>query len=370
MNHTMEPDIHLVIMAGGVGSRFWPMSRPENPKQFIDILGAGRTLLQLTADRFGEEFAPDHTWVVTSASYRDMVRRQLPGIPDENILLEPCMRNTAPCIAYVAWKIRMRHPDAVMVVSPSDHFVANVEEFRRVVERGVGFVRGTSRVLTLGMTPTHPETGYGYIQGGAPVADGVLAVRAFKEKPSLPVAMKYLAEGGFYWNSGLFLWEARTAEAALRRYQPPIAALMDEMAPDLYTGRESEALGRLFPQCPNISVDYALMEPMSEGGGEGLLGREGGVFVMPADFGWSDLGTWGSLHNQLEKDPEGNASAGGGSVSFVESRDCIVRSSSGMDIVVQGLDGYIVAEDHGTILICEKTQEQRIKQFSETLKKH
>lgn len=357
-------------MAGGVGSRFWPMSRPENPKQFIDILGTGRTLLQLTADRFGEGFAPDHTWVVTSASYRDMVRRQLPGVPDENILLEPCMRNTAPCIAYVAWKIRLRHPDAVMVVSPSDHFVANVAEFRRVVEQGIDFVRGTSRVLTLGMTPTHPETGYGYIQGGDAVGGGIRAVRAFKEKPSLPVAMRYLAEGGFFWNSGLFLWEARTAEAALRRNQPPIAKLMDEIAPHLYTGGERGALERLFPQFPNISIDYAVMEPMGGDGGEGLLGREGGVFVLPADFGWSDLGTWGSLHNQLEKDPDGNAIAGGGSVSFVESRDCIVRSSSGMDIVVQGLDGYIVAEDHGTILICEKTQEQRIKQFSETLKKN
>ncbi len=356
-------------MAGGVGSRFWPMSRPDNPKQFIDVLGTGRTLLQLTADRFGEEFQPDHIWVVTSAKYQQIVRAQLPEIPDDNILLEPCMRNTAPCIAYVIWKMRQRFPDAVVVVSPSDHFVSDTNEFRRVVAQGLDFVSGTSKVLTLGMTPTRPETGYGYIQGGNVVKDNILSVKAFKEKPSLDVAMKYLAEGGYYWNSGIFLWEAKTAEAAIRKFQPEIAAKMDEMAKDFYTDRESQTVGDVFPQCPSISVDYAIMEPLG-GADVELLGRQGGVCVLPANFGWSDLGTWGSLHNQLVKDADGNALSGDGNVSFIESRDCIVRTSSGMDIVVQGLDGYIVAEDKGTILICQKNQEQRIKQFSETLKKH
>ena len=357
---------HLIIMAGGVGSRFWPMSRPENPKQFIDVLGCGRTLLQLTADRFGDEFAPERTWVVTSEKYFDKVRKQLPDVPEDNILLEPCMRNTAPCISYVIWKLRKRCPDAVVVVTPSDHYVANVDEFRRVIRRGVEFVAGTSKVLTLGMTPTRPETGYGYIQSGGVEDSDVLRVKAFKEKPDHDVAMSYLAEGGYYWNSGLFLWEAATAEAAIREFQPDIAALMDAMAVDFYTPRERGTVDRLFPQCKSISVDYAVMEPL--GGKEvHLLGKESGVCVLPSDFGWSDLGTWGSLHNQLEKDGCGNSSTGG-RVRFVESADCIVRTSSGLKIVLQGLDGFIVAEDEGTLLICRKDQEQRIKQFSDTLK--
>ncbi len=361
-------DKHLVIMAGGIGSRFWPMSRPENPKQFIDVLGCGRTLLQLTADRFGSEFTPDHTWVVTSEKYFDKVRQQLPDVPVANILLEPCMRNTAPCISYVIWKMRKRYPDAVAVVTPSDHFVANADEFRRVINRGVEFVSGTSKVLTLGMTPTRPETGYGYIQAGNVEDRDVLRVSAFKEKPDLDVAMSYLAEGGYYWNSGLFLWEAATAEAAIRQFQPEIAAKMDEIAVDFYTPRERETVERLFPECKSISIDYAVMEPLG-GKDVHLLGRESGVCVLPADFGWSDLGTWGSLHNQLDKDDSGNSSTGG-IVRFVESADCIVRTSSGMQIVLQGLEGYIVAEDGGTLLICRKDQEQRIKQFSETLSKN
>lgn len=360
---------HLVIMAGGIGSRFWPMSRPDNPKQFIDILGTGHTLLQLTAQRFGPEFQPDHIWVVTSTHYQNLVREQLPQIPPDNILLEPCMRNTAPCIAYVTWKIRRHFPDAIVVVSPSDHFVANTAEFQRVINQGLDFVSGTSQVLTLGMTPTRPETGYGYIQAGSHLNANVLSVKAFKEKPSLQTAVRYLADGGYYWNSGIFLWEARTAEAALRQFQPDIAALMDQLAPTLYTPAETPTLAQIFPQCPNISIDYAVMEPLG-GSNTPLLDRQGGVCVLPANFGWSDLGTWGSLHNQLAKDPDGNAQSGAGNVSFIESSDCIVRSSSGMDIVLQGLQGYIVAEDHGTILICQKNQEQRIKQFSETLKKH
>ncbi len=359
-------DKHLVIMAGGVGSRFWPMSRPENPKQFIDVLGCGRTLLQLTADRFGAEFAPQRTWVVTSENYFDKVRSQLPDVPEENILLEPCMRNTAPCISYVIWKIRKRFPDAVAVVTPSDHFVANVDEFRRIIRRGVEFVSGTTKVLTLGMTPTRPETGYGYIQSGDVEDRDVLRVKAFKEKPELSVALSYLAEGGYYWNSGLFLWEAATAEAAIRKFQPDIAVKMDEMAEDFYTPRERDTVRRVFPECKSISIDYAVMEPLG-GRNVSLLGRESGVCVLPADFGWSDLGTWGSLHSQLEKDADGNSSTGG-TIRFVESSDCIVRTSSGLKIVLQGLEGFIVAEDGGTMLICRKDQEQRIKQFSETLK--
>lgn len=351
---------HLIIMAGGVGSRFWPMSTPEKPKQFIDVLGVGRSLLQLTVDRFGDLFTPDRIWIVTSAAYRSVVMEQLPGVPEENILLEPCMRNTAPCIGYVAWKIKQRHPDASLVVSPADHFILDAHAFRAVIQTGLDFVKGTGRVLTLGMSPTRPDTGYGYIHSGVPVAGSpVLAVQAFKEKPVLEVAQRYLAEGGYYWNAGIFLWEVATVEKAIRRFEPEMAAILDEMGRDFYTPQEQERVNCLFPTCKSISIDYAVMERLS---GQDGLGSDG-LYVLPGDFGWSDLGTWGSLYARLEKDDEGNAVVGDG-VTMIESRGCVVRAPHGKKMVLQGMDDYIVAEDQGTLLICKKDQEQRIKEFS------
>ncbi len=218
------------------------------------------------------------------------------------------------------------------------------------------------------MTPTHPETGYGYIQSGD-IADGdVRNVLAFKEKPSLDVALHYIAEGGYYWNSGIFIWDASTVEAAIRTFQPSIAEKMDRMAKSFYSPAERDTVAKIFPECEKISIDYAVMEPL--GGKEVQLnGQTSGIFVLPANFGWSDLGTWGSLHNQLTKDDKGNATSGSGNISFVESNNCVVRTSSGLNIVVQGLDGYIIAEDHGTLLICKQDQEQRIKEFSDSLNK-
>lgn len=359
---------HLVIMAGGVGSRFWPMSRPECPKQFIDVLGVGRSLLQLTVDRFGKDFEPEHIWVVTSAKYLDMVRQQLPEIPTDNILLEPCMRNTTPCIGYVAWKIRKRYPDATLVVSPADHFVLDTNEFRRVIAQGLDFVSDNSRVLTLGMKPTRPDTGYGYIHaGGQLTGSDVCEVQAFREKPQLEVAKQYLAEGGYYWNAGIFLWRAQTAEAAIRLFEPEMAQIFDKMQDSFYTANEQAVVNELFPQCKSISVDFAVMERL---GGQKveLCGSESGVFVLPSDFGWSDLGTWGSLYTQLDKDDNMNAIVGSQHVSMIESTDCVVRASGQIKMVLQGLDGFIVAEDNNTLLVCKKDQEQRIKSFSETLK--
>ena len=359
---------HLVIMAGGVGSRFWPMSRPENPKQFIDVLGVGRTLLQLTVDRFRGIVAADHIWVVTSASYVDKVMTQLPDVPRENILLEPCMRNTAPCIGYVAWKIKKRYPDATLVVSPADHFVVDTEEFRRCINKGLDFVRGTSAVLTLGMKPTRPDTGYGYIQSGkATDTADILAVNAFREKPNLETAQKYLAEGNYNWNAGIFMWDATTAEAAIREFEPDMATLFDKMSEDFYTPEEQSTVNELFPQCNKISIDYAVMERLA-GKEVQLNGKKAGVCVLPSDFGWSDLGTWGSLYVQTDKDENRNAVIGKDKVSIIESSDCIVRASGNIKMVLQGLDGYIVADDNGTLLVCKKNQEQRIKEFSETIK--
>ncbi len=351
---------HLIIMAGGVGSRFWPMSTPEKPKQFIDVLGVGKTLLQLTVERFGNLFTPDRIWVVTSANYRNVVMEQLPGIPSENVLLEPCMRNTAPCIGYVAWKIKQRHPDATMVVSPADHIVLNGTAFRKVIETGIDFVRGTARVLTLGMQPTFPNTGYGYIHSGQRVAGSEInQVQAFKEKPSLEVARQYLAEGGYHWNAGIFLWDAATAVDALRRYEPDMAAILDEMGESFYTPAEQETVNRLFPTCKNISIDYAVMERLSGTAN----GDNDGLYVLPGDFGWSDLGTWGSLYEQLEKDGEGNAVVGE-RVNMIESSGCVVRAPQGKRMVLQGMEDFIVAEDNGVLMICKKDQEQRIKEFS------
>lgn len=354
-------------MAGGVGSRFWPMSRPECPKQFIDVLGVGRTLLQLTVDRFGQEFDPSHIWVVTSSKYLQLVKEQLPNIPQSNILLEPCMRNTAPCISYVAWKIKKKYPEAVLVVSPADHFVVDINTFRDNIQKGLHFVEGTSKVLTLGMKPTHPNTGYGYIQAGQQVDDCIAKVKAFKEKPQLEIAKQYIAEGGYYWNAGIFMWDVATIESAIREFEPEMANLFDKMSDSFYTSQEQTVVDELFPQCNNISIDYAVMERL--GGKEiNLRNMPSGVFVMPSDFGWSDLGTWGSLHNQLEKDNNNNAIVGAENVSIIESENCVVRASGDLKMVLQGLDGYIVANNCGILLICKKDQEQRIKEFSETLK--
>lgn len=349
---------HLVIMAGGIGSRFWPMSTPERPKQFIDVLGTGHTLLQHTAGRFSGICTLENTWVVTSAKYKSLVKEQLPGIPDENILAEPCMRNTAPCIAYVAWKIGQKNPEANLIVSPSDHIVLNVEEFKRVIRKGLEFTDKEDRILTLGMRPTRPETGYGYIKmsGEEQEAGEIQGVEAFKEKPDRQTAQKYLEEGGYVWNSGIFLWNVSTICRAFYRNQPEIAALFDGLKPYFYTGKEQEMIDRKFPECPSISIDYAIME------------RAGNIYVFPADFGWSDLGTWGSLHELSEKDKDRNAVVGEG-VRMVECRDCVVHVSEDKKVVLQGLEGYIIAESNGVFLICRKEEEQRIKEFSTKLNK-
>lgn len=348
---------HLVIMAGGIGSRFWPMSTPERPKQFIDVLGVGRTLIQLTVDRFSEVCDMRNVWVVTSEHYRDLVREQLPQIPESNILLEPCMRNTAPCVAYVAWKIKKQDPEANLVISAADHIVMNVPEFVRVIRRGLVFTENENRILTLGMLPTRPETGYGYIkmkEEQVAGEDEIRIVEGFKEKPDLQTAEKYLQEGGYYWNAGIFLWNVKTVEWAFRENQPEMAVLFDTLDPVFYTDAEQTEINRKFPDCPSISVDYAIMEHARN------------IFVFPASFGWSDLGTWGSLYEQLPKDPDANAVVGK-QVRMVESTDCVVHVSGDKRMVLQGLNGYIVAEQDNVFLICRKADEQRIKEFSSKL---
>ena len=349
----MSMDNHIVIMAGGIGSRFWPMSTPECPKQFIDVMGCGRTLIQLTADRFDGVCPRENVWVVTSEKYIDIVREQLPEIPESNILAEPCARNTAPCIAYPCWKIKKQHPNAHVVVTPSDALVINTGEFRRVVEKALRFTDNSSAIVTLGIKPTRPETGYGYIAAGDQIMTDkeIFTVDAFKEKPDRETADRYLAEGNYFWNAGIFVWNVRTITSVMRVYAPGIAQIFDRIFPDFYTEKENETIKKLFPTCEAISIDYAVMEKAQE------------IYVLPASFGWSDLGTWGALRGLLPQDKSGNATVGA-DVRLYESKNCIVHTSEEKRVVIQGLDGYIIAEKDNTLLICKLDEEQRIKEFS------
>ena len=347
---------HLVIMAGGIGSRFWPMSTTDRPKQFIDVLGCGRSLLQLTLDRFGDLCPKENVWVVTSVKYADIVREQLPEMPVQNILLEPCRRNTAPCIAYVSWRIKAQDPKANIVVAPSDHVILDVQEFRRVVASTLRFTAETDSIVTLGMKPTRPETGYGYIQADLSVASArnreIFRVDSFHEKPDLQTAERYIRRNGFFWNSGLFVFRVSTIVNALRIYAPGISRIFEDLMPVYGTPQEQAAIDEQFPKCESISIDYAVMEKAEE------------IFVFPADFGWSDLGTWGSLYERTPHDAAGNAYIGEG-IALYDSHDCIVHTTEERRVVIQGLDGYIVAEKGNTLLICQRSEEQRIRQFAE-----
>lgn len=342
-------------MAGGVGSRFWPMSTTEKPKQFIDVLGVGRSLLQLTFDRFKGICSPENVWVVTNRSYKDLVLEQLPEIPVTNILCEPCRRNTAPCIAYVSWRIKSKDSNANIVVTPSDHIVTNCEEFKRVISQCLKFTSETDAIITLGMKPTRPETGYGYIQADlsscSPRNKEIFRVDSFREKPDLETAKKYIQNKSYFWNAGIFIWSVNTIVNAFRIYQPAISKIFESLQPVYGTPKEQEEIDLRFPECENISVDYAIMEKAEE------------IFVCPADFGWSDLGTWGSLLVQTKKDLYGNGVIGE-NVSLFDTHNCIVHTLDKKKVVIQGLDGYIVADDGNKLLICKLSEEQRIKQFS------
>ena len=347
---------HLVIMAGGVGSRFWPMSTAERPKQFIDVLGTGKTLLQLTVKRFGALVDPKNVWVVTNEKYADIVSEQLPDMPRENILCEPCRRNTAPCIAYVSWRIKSKDPKANIVVTPSDHIVMNVQEFQRVISECMAFTEDSDAIVTLGMKPTRPETGYGYIQAdlSSPSLRNkqIFRVDSFREKPDLETAEQYIKKNYYFWNAGIFIWNVSTIVNAFRVYQPKLAKIFETLLPVYGTAEEQQAINEQFPKCENISVDYAIMEKAEE------------IFVCPADFAWSDLGTWGSLLTQSKRDLYGNAAIGP-DIRLFETHNSIIHTTQERRVVVQGLDGYIVAENDDTLLICKLSEEQRIKQFQE-----
>lgn len=343
---------HLVIMAGGIGSRFWPMSTPQCPKQFLDITGCGKTMIQQTFERYDGIIDIDHVWVVTSEGYKGLVLEQLQGINPQHVLLEPCMRNTAPCIAYVSWKIQKEDADALIVVAPSDHLVLKQDAFKKYIEKGFKFLESREGIITMGMQPNEPNTGYGYIEQGDEVivGEGIYKLKSFREKPDLKTAISYLQQGGFTWNSGMFMWSVKVIVNELRKFDPEIADIMDKITPALFSEKEQEVVHDLFPQCPKISIDYAVMEKTDI------------AYVMPAEYGWSDLGTWGSLHALTQQDDNKNAVIGN-NVKLVESSGCMVKMPNDKQVVIQGLIDFIVAEHDNTLLICQLSQEQRIKEW-------
>lgn len=337
---------HVVIMAGGVGSRFWPLSTPDYPKQFIDILGCGKTLIQMTVERFEDICSPENFWIVTNAAYVDIIRKQLPQIPLEHILAEPAARNTAPCIAWACWSIQKEYPDANIVVTPSDAVVVDKIEFQRIIRNALDYTQDNDVIVTIGIKPSRPETGYGYIEKSEAVSGEICSVKGFKEKPDAATATKYLTKESYLWNAGIFVWNINTIINSIVKYKPNIARDMEVI---LATGN----VASIFPQCEKISIDFAVLEPAAS---------EGKVCTHPADFGWSDLGNWASLHDRLPKDEDNNVHVG--NVTLYDCSDCIIHTEDAKKVVIQGLNGYIVSEKKGQILVCSRSEEQRIKDFT------
>ncbi len=350
---------YAVIMAGGIGSRFWPMSKASRPKQFIDILGTGETLIQQTFGRLSKICPNENILIVTNKNYKDLCLEQLPKIKEENILCEPCMRNTAPCVAYAAFKIHNQNPEANLIVAPSDHLITNEDEFVRVAKKGLKESAENNILLTIGIFPSRPDTGYGYIQFNEhPLKSNptIKKVKTFTEKPNQELALQFLDSGDFLWNSGIFIWSAETIIESFRKHLRDIYDVFEGGKQYYYTSEESKYIDRMFPTCKNISIDYGIME------------KSDNVYVYPADFGWSDLGTWGSLFTHLPSDNNNNA-VQGDEVMLYDCTDNIIKVPHDKLVVLQGLQGYIVVENDGILLICKKEDEQKIKQFVADVKK-
>ena len=342
---------NIVIMAGGIGSRLWPVSTPEMPKQFIDLLGVGKSLLQLTVERFRSVAGIAGMWVVTSENYVDIVRKQLPEMPADHILAEPVPRNTAPCIAYACWRIMREDPEANIVVTPSDAIVLKTELFSEIISKALEFTASTSSIVTVGIHPDRPETGYGYICSSSKEECNVVKVNEFREKPDRETAERYLAAGNYFWNAGIFVWSVSTIVDQMRRHAPQIAGMMDKIAGTFGTEEEKAALAEFFPQCDKISIDYAVME------------KSDSIYVISADFGWSDLGSWTSAGSHIAEGPDGNRVVGN-DVRLIDSEGCIVHVEECRKVVVKGLKDYVVACCGGNLLVCPAADEQKIKDYA------
>lgn len=349
---------YVAILAGGIGSRFWPQSRASYPKQFLDILNTGKTLVQTTYERYASFLPEENIYIITVDEYTDIVKEQLPDVNPANILAEPSRKNTAPCVAYIAFKLFQKDPEASLIIAPSDHLVLDNTEFERVAFEALGFAAHMKAFVTLGIKPTYPNTGYGYIQHETiPVADNIFKVKTFTEKPNTDLARTFIASGDFLWNAGIFIWQVKDIIKAFEKYQPEMYEMFAAEQQYFNSPEEQNALGRIYPLCTNISIDYAIMEEASN------------VYVIPSSFGWSDLGTWNSAYDSLEKDYLGNAVAGD-NVMVIDATKCMVSASHEKLLVLQGLDDFIIVDTEDVLLICKKEKEQQVKEYVAEVKRN
>ncbi len=348
----MENNKYCVIMAGGIGSRFWPVSRSSRPKQFLDILGTGKSFIRQTFERFLPIVPVENFLIATNASYKQLVMEQIPEIGEHQILCEPVGRNTAPCIAYAAFRLMAVNPESTMIVTPSDHLILNEAEFCKVVGECADFVEGRKALMTIGIKPSRPDTGYGYIQvGGADssLPGGICKVKTFTEKPNLELAQVFVDSGEFFWNSGIFIWKSKTVIEEMTEHLPELAQLFESIKDTYNTDAEAGAIDRIYPNSRNISIDFGLMEKSKD------------VFIRCSDFGWSDIGTWGSLYQYASKDDNGNVRSG--KFKSYDTKNCIVKVPEGKLVVVDGMDDYIIVDTDDVLMICPKANEQNIKRF-------
>ncbi len=354
----MNKNYYVVILAGGIGSRFWPKSRTVYPKQFLDILNTGKTLIQATFDRYASFLPKENIFIITLEEYVNIVIEQLPDADPLNILAEPSRKNTAPCVAYMAFKLIQKDPEASLIVAPSDHLVLDNAEFERVVFEALQFAAHMKAFVTLGIKPTYPNTGYGYIQHDTlSVATNIYKVKTFTEKPNTDLARTFITSGDFLWNAGIFIWQVENIIKAFEQYQPEMYDVFASEQQYFNTVEEKNALERIYPLCTNISIDYAVME------------KANNVYVIPSSFGWSDLGTWNSAYDNLEKDYLGNAVAGN-NVMVIDATKCMVSAPHEKLLVLQGLDDFIIVDTEDILLICKKDKEQHIKEYVTEVKRN
>lgn len=354
----MSKNNYVAIMAGGIGSRFWPISRTNYPKQFLDILNTGRTLIQATYDRFAKFIPAENIYVVTSEQYKDIITKQLTEIPEENILYEPSRKNTAPCIAYISHKLMRLNANANLICAPADHLIFDDEGFRKVCTEALHFTSHIKALLTLGIKPTNPNTGYGYIQFDQhAVSENIYKVKTFTEKPDHELAKTFMTSGDFLWNAGIFVWQIKNIIKAFEKYLPEIHEVFEAEKIHFNTIKEKEAIDRIYPQCVNISIDYGIME------------KADNVYVMPASFGWSDLGSWASAYDNLEKDYLGNAVAGN-NVIVIDATNNVVHADNKKLVLLQGLDDFVVVDTKDVLMICKKEKEQEIKEYVAEIKRN
>jgi mannose-1-phosphate guanylyltransferase len=345
----MNNNNYVIIMAGGVGTRFWPFSRTNFPKQFHDVLGTGKTLLQQTAERFEGVCPQENIYIVTSVEYKELVQQQLHYLSPHQILQEPTRRNTAPCIAYASYKIAVKNPRANIVVAPADHIILKEQEFKDTIRKALAATAEENILITLGIKPSRPDTGYGYIQYIPQNNKEIKKVKTFTEKPHLELAKQFIESGDFVWNSGIFIWNAQAIIENFNRHLHEVAELFEEGQKYYYTEEEESYIRKTYSFCKNISIDYGIMEKSDQ------------VYVLLSDFGWSDLGTWKSLYDVSGKDSAGNVIDG--QVMTYSTTNCIIKTPKDRLVVAQGLEGYIIAEFDNVLLICKKDEEQKVKDF-------